>query len=144
MLRISCMLFILLVSTSCVIGPSIKKLPQTRTGQGIIVALTTEMAPGNVTLYAEVLAVEAEGLLLCGTASPQNVQAIRLVRIAYGAIEKATFEGHRGLNFGKGRIPSAEQRETLRLLSRFPQGVNEDLMPQLLAAYDQDELLTIQ
>ena len=59
------------------------------------------------------------------------------------SIESVEVGGLERLNFGHGRPPSDVQLQELRLLSRYPQGVNDDLLGRLLVAYDQDELRTI-
>lgn len=139
MLRLS-LASLLLALSGCMIGPGAKKLPPVQTGQGIVVALTTTAAPKVPSFQnhrAEVLAVQEESLLLL----IHDLGSI--FDISYNVIAKARFDRLKRLNFGKGRPPSPEQLEEMRLLSRFPQGVSQEMLHRLLATYHQNKLNTI-
>lgn len=129
-----------LVFVGCNVGPTADVLAPFRTGQGIDVTLSMRGTAGrtNGGFRAEVLEVRREALLVN---SPRHPESIALV--SYRAIGGATFDGLERLNFGSGRPPSPAQQEELRLLSRYPQGVSDELLQKLLLAYHQDELRTI-
>lgn len=65
--------------------------------------------------------------------------APRLRVVPYAGIQSATFRQTR-LVLGNGRAPGAATLRSLRLLSRFPQGVSPDLLETLLRAYGQTQL----
>jgi hypothetical protein len=48
------------------------------------------------------------------------------------------------VNLGHRQQPSAPKRETLRLLSRFPQGLSSELRGRLLASLGQDAVDEVQ
>ena len=79
-------------------------------------------------VFGELLAVEDVGLLVEGNNA--------LTRVAYASIREARFE-RSGRSFGHGRPPSPTELSALRLRSRYPQGVSEDLLRTLLAAHGQ-------
>lgn len=137
------MAFVLLSAVAgCTVGSAGHRLGPAQTGQGITVEVTTRATSRYFELWnhsAEVLAVQTDGLLLRSHDASQR----RIVRVAYSAIEEARFDDLSRLGFGWGAVPSVEQREELRLLSRFPQGVDDELLQRLLNVYDQDTLRTI-
>ena len=130
--------FLLVMLAGCRVGPNVMKLAPALTGRGIdivVVPVETPDGPQYERIDAELLAVRPDALLL---------RASRIVLVSYSSIEDVTVEGLKRLNFGDGQPPPSEkQREELRLLSRYPQGVSDDLLRRLLDAYDQDELQTI-
>jgi hypothetical protein len=135
-------LVLLSAVAGCTVGPAGHRLGPAQTGQGITVEVTTRATSRYFELWnhsAEVLAVQTDGLLLRSHDASQR----RIVRVAYSAIEEARFDDLSRLGFGWGAVPSAVQREELRLLSRFPQGVDDELLQRLLNVYDQDTLRTI-
>lgn len=130
-------LIALLTLTGCSVGPNVNKLAPARTGQGVDIAVVPVETPDGPTygrISAELLAVRDDALLL---------RAGLLVLVSYASIKSAEVEELTRLNFGGRRPPSEEQRQELRLLSRYPQGISDDLLRRLLDAYDQDELHTI-
>jgi hypothetical protein len=141
-LRRSLAVLWLLALPGCVTGPRPDALPPARTGQGVDVEFSTLPTPDGRTyerLRAELLEVRTNALLV----RHQQVQRESLLLVSYRLIADARFEDLPRLRFGDGAAPSHAQREELRLLSRFPQGVSESLLRDLLTAYDQDTLRTI-
>lgn len=131
----------LLTLTGCYIGPAVTTFPPARTGQGIEVHLTTRGGSRHPAEQAgfEVLAVRDDGLLLRSLL----LGADPLFFVADEVIEVARFPSRKQLSFGEGRERPASWHAELRLLSRFPQGVDEKLLRNLLSAYQQDSLRTI-
>ena len=126
----------LLLLAGCIVGPRISRLDFVRTGQGIQAAVTarTDSALG-LRLAGELLAVEPGGLLLL---TDRNA----IVRIGYGDIDSTTFSSLKRLNW-TGGAPPADVASEIRLLSRFPQGVSEELMAALLETHGQDSVRTM-
>lgn len=127
--------------SGCVFGPSIDGLAPARTGHGVEIRIASRATASSSfgAFSGELLAVREDALLL-------HVPLLRddpVTLISYAVIGSAEVVGLDRLSFGDGAAPSAEQREELRLLSRYPQGVSDDLLRRLLAAYDQDELTTV-
>lgn len=137
---------LLLIVAGCQVGSTGHDLAPARTGRGITIQLTTTSDLTSASLRkhpAEVLDVQTDSLLLRSLLlRSRRMSQQKIFRIAYSAIEEAGFDDLSQLNFGSNG-PSSNQRERLRLLSRFPQGVDEDLLRRLLNAYDQDTLRTI-
>ena len=130
-------LALLLLLAGCTVGPNVMKLAPAQTGQGIGIVVIPVETPGGPTygrISAELLEVRDDALL---------IRESRVALVAYRAIAQVEVRGLKRLNFGDGEPPTEEQREELRLLSRYPQGVSDDLLQRLLDAYDQDELHTI-
>ncbi|MFN2383940.1 MAG: hypothetical protein ABR559_06715 [Gemmatimonadota bacterium] len=63
------------------------------------------------------------------------------MRFPYGVIQRARFAQFEDLTL-TGSVPTAAQRERLRLLSRFPQGLTPDLKAALLATRNQPDFTT--
>jgi hypothetical protein len=122
---------------SCVVGPSADGLAPAQTGRGVDIVVTPLETPEGPTyghIRAELLAVRDDALLL---------QMGLITLVPYASIVRAEVEGLERLSFGDGQPPTDAKRQELRLLSRYPQGVSDDLLRRLLDAYDQDELHTI-
>lgn len=140
--RLSLVSLWILVLPGCVVGPGISSLAPVRTGQGIDLVFSTLQAP-DVPAYrnvsAELLEVRDDALLV----RTHQLRPESVMLVSYRAIAEARIEGLKRLSFGNGGGPSRAQRAELRLLSRFPQGVSDELLGTLLAAYDQNELRTI-
>lgn len=130
-------LAVIFTLTGCTVGPNVNKLQPALTGQGVSIAVVPVETPDGENygrISAELLAVRDDALLL---------RAGLITLVSYSSIASAEVEELERLNFGDQRPPTEEQRQGLRLLSRYPQGVSDDLLRRLLDAYDQNELHTI-
>ena len=96
--------------------------------------VTTEIRTKGERLTGELLALDDTALVLRRLGGTQPVAFVR-----YSSIRASRFE-QVGVSLS-GRPPLAREREELRLVSRFPQGLNDDLLRKLLAAYAQAEPL---
>jgi hypothetical protein len=113
-----------LVAAGCSYGQTAPKFIAAYGPHGVTARIVTVQGED---LSGELLAVEDAGLLI----ERQNA----LTRVAYAAIREARFE-RSGRSFGRGG-PSPTELAALRLRSRYPQGVSEDLLRTLLAAHGQ-------
>jgi hypothetical protein len=115
-------------ATACTFGPTGRKFLRDHGAHGIRAEIVTVQ---SVSVVGELLAVEDAGLLIDG--------AEALTLVSYAAIRQAHFkDGDASLADDRTLPPRA--REALRLRSRFPQGVSEELLRKLLAARRQDAL----
>lgn len=137
LIRILSLLLALLLA-GCTVGPSLDRLSSLQTGQGIEVSLVRRTSP-MVSIY-ELLSAEEGGLYLH---RPAPNSGDRIFWIPYENVSRAEFNALRRLNFGGGRAPSPTRLRELRLTSRYPQGIDGDLREALLAAYDQEEVITL-
>ncbi|MDE0356333.1 MAG: hypothetical protein OXN92_01135 [Gammaproteobacteria bacterium] len=155
-----------LMATACVHGPDIRTFPPAIGPAGISALLHV----GNDSLRVEVLSVERDALLVLVDDSARGRLAGTLARVPFTAIRRGEF-AHAGnvpspigaesydvdhfLDGGRkgGEQPEAhvgsgddiaadpEIRERLRLLSRYPQGVDDPLLARLEATYGEVETL---
>jgi hypothetical protein len=116
-----------LSTVACAYGPTIASFEPATGPRGVT---TTLIAASGEVREGELLEVRETGLLLAGEKA--------IYFIPYEALQSATFKGMR-LKAGGRRAPSEEQRGTLRLVSRFPQGLSPPLLQQLLEAHGQSE-----
>lgn len=147
-------LLLSLAIAGCHVGPQIEDFEQARRPEGIttIIELRGGIAEREH-VEGELLEVRKDGLLLkTREARADGVVKRRLVFAPYTAMEDVGFEE---LNLSvvnefdpwdeedygaKGDGPSKRRerdREKLRLLSRFPQGLSRPLLEELLAAEGQ-------
>lgn len=145
-----------LLMPACSYGPKVDRFPPAQHPSGIASLLYV----AGDTLDAEVLAVEEDALLVLVDSSGQHRLAGRLARIPFLGITRGRFAhagGVRGGFFGGGFSLSAnvrpyeatgedlaanfEARAHLQLLSRYPQGVNDELLARLEVAYGELETL---
>ena len=127
------LLLALFVLGGCTHGPQLKNFDAAYGPAGV--ASTIEFYAGSTDLKGELLAVETDALVLA--------LANRIVRAPYTAIRAASFEGAPQMGISAMRRPREETRRQLSLLSRFPQGLRDDVLARLLAVYGQDEIETL-
>jgi hypothetical protein len=96
--------------------------------------LLAQVSRGRERFNAELLAVTDTALLML------NTNARQVVLVPYHATTRVLFPQLPTLSLRRGNEPSPEERERLRLWSRFPPGVSAALLSQLLSAYSQDSL----
>lgn len=95
---------------------------------------TAEVSTRTEVVHAELLEVRPDAmLLLTHSRRREGVDRAerRLALAAYAVLQEARFAQVRE-TVARGSVPDAAQRERLRLVSRFPQGVSADLMRRLL------------
>ncbi|MDE0476392.1 MAG: hypothetical protein OXI50_17710 [Gammaproteobacteria bacterium] len=150
-----------LLMPACSYGPKVDRFPPAQHPSGIASLLYV----AGDTLDAEVLAVEEDALLVLVDSSGQHRLAGRLARIPFPGITRGRFAHAGGVRrgffgggfFGRGFSLSAnvrpyeatgedlaanpEDRANLQLLSRYPQGVGDELLARLEAAYGELETL---
>jgi hypothetical protein len=143
--RFTCLLLCFAIA-GCQVGPRIEKFEQARRPEGI--ATTIELRSGlpeGGRLKGELLEVRDHGLLLNTRETREDrVSARCLVFVPYTAIEDVEFDrlnlrvvAQHNEWIQETRPPSVRDREKLRLLSRFPQGLSTPLLEQLLEAEGQ-------
>jgi hypothetical protein len=116
-----------LVAAACSYGVTAARFAPAMGPTGLSTTITTSSGEA---IKGELLEVRETGLLV-GTEKS-------IVYVPYSATRSARFQ-HIGLTLGGGRAPSEPQRDALRLLSRFPQGLSPPLLRQLLEARGQSE-----
>jgi hypothetical protein len=109
-----------LAAAGCVIGPTLAKFEPAHVPTGLAVRLVTNAG----TVVGELLEVREDALLV------DAADVITLV--PYNAIKSANTSAQARIRFGGGRAPDASERNRLRLLSRFPQGLSPPLLQRLL------------
>jgi hypothetical protein len=124
-MRLAPALLLLLLLVQCSVGTKVKNYQPAQGPAGA--AVTLELS-GQRSLTGELLTVEDSTLLL---QAGGQLHRVRLSRVATGKAPKLTF---------RGSAIRPEQRERLRLISRYPQGVSPELLSRLLRAYGQTEV----
>jgi hypothetical protein len=111
-----------LLLTGCVVGTSAKSYQPAQEPEGAAIELKLD---GGHAVEGELLAVQWDSLLVR--------EGSRFVRVPIARLTRT-----RGpkLNYSKPGL-TADLRERLRLISRYPQGVTAELEQRLLAAYGQ-------
>jgi hypothetical protein len=134
---------VLLLASSlpaCHVGIGVDRFAPAQRPEGIAATLWLD---GRRTLAGELLEASDAGLLLLSDRGPQAdggrppaegaPPKARVVSVPYAAIRKATF----AQLFFEARGAWHPRRETLRRVSRFPQGLTPELRERLLAAHGQ-------
>lgn len=139
--RFTCLL-LCLVFAGCQVDPRIEKFEQARRPEGITTSIELRRGlPEDGRLEGELLEVREHGLLLNTRETREDsVAKWRLVFVPYIAMQDAEFDQ---LNlrvvaqhnaWTEDQVPpSVREREKLRQLSRFPQGLSTPLLDKLLA-----------
>jgi len=118
------------VAVACSVGPRPEKFPPAREPAGATIQLRLL---GKRVVTGELLAVQDSGFLVRDLG--------RILRVPNRAVRSGSLVTGGGTAFA-GR-PVGGTRERLRLLSRYPSGVTDDLLAQLLAAYGRDSVETV-
>ncbi len=105
-------------------------------------SLARRAAGARITLQTQRTGVDGELLAVRDSAFLVLGDGERVVLVPYRAILGGEVEDL-GKRFITAGIPSAGAQERLRLISRFPQGVSPELLPELLLAYGQSELAVV-
>ena len=123
----------LLLSAACTIGPGVGGFRPAQGPEGVSARLTLTSEAGE--LAGEVLAVEESALLIYvhreGSGREERLDRY-LARVPFGAVRRADFQ-----QVGKGNdvLRDPEFLGRLRLVSRYPQGVSEELLARIEQAY---------
>ena|SRR5215475_5698808 len=120
---VSCLL------SGCRYGVRVESFPPARTPLGVMTKITRDRGE----LSAELIEVRDTGVMVLAEK--------RLRLLPYSIIVSLRAEGlNRNYSFGGRTSPTAETRERLRLVSRFPQGLTPELLQKLLEANGQLQL----
>lgn len=132
---------LLLILAGCYFGPRVGNFAPAHGPQGVSVeALTRQASFGG-----ELLAVREDGLLLLILMPRAGGAGTRVVALPFGVIREAHFEKlGAACDMKDGQAPAVATRERLRRVSRFPQGLSEELLRLLLNEYGQAEIERIQ
>jgi hypothetical protein len=121
----------MLAATACTLGGNVRTYPPATSPEGVQVQIGT-----SPRVAGELLAVDSTGLLV-------RTSANQLFRVPL-AVARFVQPRH-----GSGvRVPPLEQDalrrlRNLTLMSRFPQGVSNELLHNLLRAYGQDSVVVV-
>ena len=118
----------LAAAVGCYTSPHPATLPSARGPRGV---------PGELRLAGQGERVAMELLEVRDTAYV-GLRGGRVVIIAFQNVNGARFDGYGYVTRWRGEIPSPRQRERLRLLSRYPFGIPDAAMAELLRAAGQD------
>lgn len=152
-----------LLMSACIpyYGPQVSELAPATRPAGIAAVLDM----GGDPMQAEVLALEEDALVVLVDRVPQHGMAGRLARIPFTGIRSAEFANADGFDYsawtflfslGPPRPPEARSlvldevsldpaiHERLRLLARYPQGVNAELLARLEGVYGEMETLDVE
>jgi len=116
----------------CHVGPRLRTFPPAQGPEGVAARLVTRSRQ----VRGEVLVVQDTALIVRGGDS--------LYFVPIAAIRQGTFPKVIEVEIRKGEfVRWGTSRERLRLVSRFPQGLSDDRLQALLAAYGQRALVEV-
>ena len=121
---------LLMAVTACYTGPSAKSFAPARSPRGIAADLRIERTRKHV--QGELLEVQDTALLVLRDDDPPRVTIVPIRAI------RAGFFPRYGMLIVQSSV-EPQDRERLRLVSRFPAGLTPELQARLLAAYGQTE-----
>ncbi len=131
-----------LLAVGCTVGPSVETFRPARSGAGVAVRLQVDAAP-TWEVRGELLAVEQDAFLIVvyevegGPWPPTPTHY--LARISTASTVRATLDQVGTRTKDRRGVFRPDFLERARLLSRYPQGVSDELLERLLEAYDQAE-----
>jgi len=124
----------LLAASACRWGPRLDRFPAATSASGATMAID---GPRRSSLDGELLAAADSGLVVARQA--------RVTFVPYAAISSARVVGlDQAYALARGRAPDAERLARLRRVSRFPQGLNDEILARLLRAHAQDGVDRVQ
>ena len=151
-----------LLMSACIpyYGPNVSELVPATRPAGIASVLDL----GSDTLRAEVLALEEDALIVLVDRLPPHILGGRLARVPFAGIHRGQFENAGEFQYSvweytfslappgpvqprslvTGDVnPDSETHERLRLLSRYPQGLDAELLARLEGVYGEMETLDL-
>ena len=123
---------LLFVLGGCYHGPDLDSYAPAHNPAGVATKITLL---DRTRIAGELLAVREDGLIV---ADEEEV-----FWIPFSHIRSGDFEQNYSLSVYRAKTPSPSKLQKLRLLSRFPQGLDGELLQRLLAAYHQTELTDV-
>ncbi len=130
----------LMAISGCHLGTRIEEFQVAQRPEGIESAIVID----DRTITGELTEVRESGLVLLafwGDQDDPDQKSRRLLLIPYGALSNASFAQIRSQALSlEGQPPEEGVRKRLELLSRFPQGLSESLVSELLAAHGQQQI----
>ena len=136
----------LAATVGCAFGPTARTFRPAESPAGVEAHLTTSAAEFS----GELIEVRGDAIVLLshayatangGTRAPELV--LRL--IPFTTVRTSRFEQMgSSITVSDGRPPDQRVRDRLRLVSRFPHGLSEPVLSQLLAKYGQTALAGVQ
>lgn len=123
-----------LLIAGCLIGPSVTTYGPAHDPAGLSVRIEIQDEPRA--LRGELLAVTDSSLII--------ERGRGIVEVHYRRIRDARFTGVSGLRMREGRRPDPQKRRELTLLSRYPQGIDEPLLAEILQAYGSTKVEVIE
>jgi hypothetical protein len=128
-------------AAGCHYGPRIETFEPARNPEGIQVKLDLQAGPTVGEISGELLAVREDGLLLNVLSNPAA---------GFGSTREVTLVAYRYIRkvdasplSDQSPVTSAADRETLRRVSRFPQGLSTELLDALMVAQGQAALAVV-
>ena len=123
---------VMMLLTACVIhaGPGPDDFPPAHSAAG----LSTSLVLATSRVDGELLEVRDSALVI--------LTHDRVVLVPYSTIDSGTF-AHSRIAVGHGQKPSWEDFESIRLLSRYPQGIPPEALRRILADKGQDVLVSV-
>lgn len=127
--------------SACHVGPQIGELaaPRQPGGAWVVIAIDADRRPG-LRYEGELVAVRADGVII---ARPSTSSKLPLTVVRWEEIVRLTATELPGFRARPERAkapPREAEIERLRLVSRYPQGLSPELTANLLAAYEQESL----
>jgi len=130
----------------CHVGPQIEQTDLGRKphGAAVVVQLKAKPMAKKAEHQGELLAVRDDGLVLLKEEGVSG--APRIVLIPWNIVYRASAIDLPGVavRTSQGAAQRGKSTETLRNVSRFPQGLSPTLAGQLLARYGQSEVKTLE
>ena len=134
--------FLVLISAvlpACHVGPRIAGLAGPRQPGGAHVVIDLDAGRHGPSREGELIAVRADGVIV---ALPSTGSKLHLTLVGWETIYRLNARGLPGFRTSPERTkaPSEADIDKMRLVSRYPQGLSPALTADLLAAYEQQSL----
>lgn len=130
-MRTTTLIAVTLLLIACHHGTRVKRYEPAQSPQGARIAVNTTSSDYE----GELLAVRDSGVVM--------LRRETVLFITYGRVSEATVDGV-GLAFRGGKPPDDQMKRRLKLLSRYPQGIDDALLGSLLETYAQPRLMVVQ
>jgi hypothetical protein len=131
MRRLACLLLVVGTVSACRYGTSAETFPPAQGPEGVTVRVETDSSG----LRGELIEVRGDGIVL-------RVGG-QVWLLGYSLIQSSRFEQYDDeFGMGDGKVPPQEARDRMRLLARFPQGLDAQKLDDLLGLYGQTRFRT--